>query len=194
VIRVSVSDLDQYAWYRDHEDFPLSELLKRLRREEEPSEAMLAGTAFHTVLENIGECELNMIDQDGFTFEFVLDAEIALPDIRELKIEQQINGVNLVGKVDAIEGFKVHDHKLTGRFDPERYANAMQWKAYLYLFGASVFQYNVFEHRQDRKTGVYRVVDFHKLTLYRYDGLDDDVRSAVNEYRDFALEHLEKAA
>lgn len=190
-LRVSVTDLDQLRYFRSS-DMELAELLARLRKEAPPSEAMLAGTAFHTILENAGLGELTEVAQDGFTFRFDLDAEIALPRIRELKLEKvyMIDGVTvtLVGKVDALEGLTVYDHKTTSRFDAETYADAIQWRAYLDMFGANRFVYNVFETTQ--KDDVRIVKDFHPLTFYRYPMLSADVLAALTDFVGFAREFL----
>lgn len=197
-MRVSVTDIEQLAYYRRTEDMPLADLLRRLRREDPPSPQMAVGTAFHAFLEHAGECEVDTVEQDGFIFDFSnLDAEIALPEIRELKVEREIvDGVTVVGKVDAAEGKRVEDHKTSNRFDPERYQDSIQWKAYLTLLEANEFIYNVFVIYAPTKAmpdNLYRVMEFHRLPLYRYPGMDEDVRRAVTEYRDFARRYLEAA-
>lgn len=190
-MRISVTELDQLAYFRNS-DMELSELLARLRRETPPTEAMAAGTAFHTILENAGECELDEVTQDGFTFRFELEAELSLPRIRELKLEKPyfIDGieVTLVGKVDALNGKTVYDHKTTSRFDAEKYMDAIQWRAYLDMFGADRFIYNVFEVAD--KQGVRVVRDFHPLTFYRYPSLPQDVFEALSDFVGFARQHL----
>lgn len=188
-MRLSVSDIDSLRYYQANETMPIEELLKRLRREQGPTEAMAAGTALHSILEDADECELTMIERDGFTFSFNIDDEVELPDIRELKAEAKLGDVTLVGKVDAIEGLTVYDHKLTDRYDPERFMDAMQWRCYLSIFGCDKFVYNVFEGRQDRN-GIYQINSFHKLPLYRYPSMEDDVRKAVADFRSFAAEHM----
>src|SRR5690606_28161709 len=86
---------------------------------------------------------------DGFTFSFDTDAEIDLPPLREMKATMQIDIggtlVTLVGKVDAIHGKRIDDHKFTAKFDPDRYLDSYQWRVYLEIFGADVFRWNIFE-------------------------------------------------
>ena len=193
MLRVSVTDLDQLRWYRNSEDMELGTLLRRLRREEPPSEAMAAGKAFHSILEHAGECELSSVEQDGFVFQFDMDGEIDLSPIRELKAERvyTVGGmdVELVGVVDGITGTMVEDHKLTARFNVETYTDSLQWRCYLDMFDAASFRYNIFEARQDRD-GIYVVYGYHFMTFYRYPGLRDDVERAVADFAQFAAEYL----
>jgi hypothetical protein len=196
-MRISVSDLDQLRYYKDSE-MELSDLLARLRRETPPTREMQAGTALHKFLdlsENGGDIE--QIDVDGFRFRFELDGEIALPQIRELKAlkEYDINGqaVTLVGKVDALNGLTVYDHKLSASFDAERYTDALQWRAYLVIFGAKQFTYNVFVGGEEAKTGEWKIREFHQVSFYTYPGIERDILKAVTEYVQFANQHLVQA-
>lgn len=197
-MRVRVTDVDQLRYYLRSEDMPLEDLLRRLRREEPPSDKMRAGTAFHAVLENAAHGgELDAVEHDGFWFRFELDAEIALPDVKELlgRKEYLIDGypVTLSGKVDAIHGLTVYDHKLTGRWDAESYADAFQWRAYLSMFGGQHFTYNVFVGREEARTGDWVIREYHPITFHRYDGLEEDVRRDLRIFVDFAREYLQTA-
>jgi hypothetical protein len=140
-MRISVTELDAYRRYRDQEDVELEQLLLQLRKLEPPSQAMLAGKAFHYVLEHAkpGE-ELTTAKVDDFTFRFQLDCALELPRVRELKGEivvmTSVGPVTLVGVVDGLDG-PVIDYKLTSRFEAERYADSYQWRCYLLMFGMS---------------------------------------------------------
>lgn len=196
-MRVSVSNVDAYLRYKRNEDVTLDDLLAQLRRETPPTENMLAGTAFHKLLEGADIGEIHDAVVDGFTFRIDVDAEIFLPKLREIKgvCLYDIGGtqVDLVGIVDTLDGVTVSDHKLTGRFDPERYTDAFQWRAYLSMFGADRFIYNVFTARKDID-GVWVVSAFDRFPLYRYPALDADVRRMLTEYVHFAMNHLEEKA
>lgn len=48
--------------------------------------------------------------------------------------------------------FMVIDHKLTSRYDPERYFNSWQWRAYLTITGKDKFRYQVFECSDIKET------------------------------------------
>lgn len=199
-MRVSVSDIDQLRYYRQTEDMPLEDLLARLRREIPPTRQMLAGTAFHDLLEHSGDVELTHCERNGFRFSFDMERELVLPEVREIKAEKiyRMHGIDvtLVGKVDAIDGVTVYDHKLTSRYDAERYANSFQWRCYLDIFKCSRFVYNVFVAKDEGQ--FFRVRDFETLPLYAYPGMADDVRSELAAFVEFAMTHLpeklEKAA
>ena len=193
MIRVSVTDLEQYRYYCDSEDMELETLLSRLRRSEEKSPEMLRGIAFHEVLENLGPCEIDVIEHGGFRFRFDMEGELSLPKIRELKAEKeyQVNGetVVLVGKVDAMKGFEVHDHKLTKTIDAENYTDSLQWRCYLDMFGAKKFIYNVFQGYEDR-TGDIVIKDFQTFPFFDYPEMKRDISTALNGFIKFAKTHL----
>src|SRR5690606_6643008 len=111
MIRLSVTDLDGYLYWLGNEAAELSELITRLRGQEEPTVQMRAGRAFHKVFEESKAGEIQTIAADGFTFDFAIDRDIAVPDVRELKGEivlpTHVGPVTLVGKVDALNGATV---------------------------------------------------------------------------------------
>lgn len=183
MIRMSVTEIDGYRWWKSQEDSPLDVLLARLRRQEEPTQAMMAGRAFHKVLENANIGELYSVEMDGFRFRFELDGEMALPPIRELKgeivIPTSVGDVTLVGVVDGMNGRRVRDYKLTERFDAEKYADSYQWRSYLPMFGCNQFTYDVFVAKVDSDDGEYIVHDYQPLTFYAYDGMANDVKLEV---------------
>ncbi|MCB2080936.1 MAG: hypothetical protein KDE55_24950, partial [Novosphingobium sp.] len=192
-LRVSATDIDALRYYRDSEDGDLSELLARLRREAPPTEAMLAGTALHKALETAADGTVKGFAADGFTFSFETEAEVDLPAIREMKAtrEYEIGGclVTLVGKVDALHGKRIDDHKFTSRFDPERFLNSYQWRIYLDIFDADEFRWNVFEGRESASKN-YLITGVHPLTMYRYPGMADDIARALRAYVEFAWHFL----
>lgn len=182
MIRLSVTDLDSYLYWRESEDMDLEALLKRLRGEEPPTPAMMAGRAFHKLFEESEPGDLRAASVDDFDFVFALDCEIAIPEVRELKGEIALatpsGPVTLVGKVDALHGMTVHDFKLTERFDAERYADSYQWRSYLTMFNASTFVYDVFVGRyDDERVTVY---DYHRLKFHAYPGMRADVEREVS--------------
>jgi hypothetical protein len=191
-VRISVTELDAYRRYRDNEDAELETLLSQLRKQEPPTRAMLAGKALHSILEKAGPGDLHVAEQDGFRFTFKVDCELALPAVREIKGDIKLytttEPITLVGVVDALEGLTVHDHKLTARFDAERYADSYQWRCYLVMFGGRKFIYNVFVGDEDADG--FTVYDFHQLPLYAYPGMHDDVQREVSEFAAFIALHL----
>lgn len=196
-LRVSATDIDAYRRYLNppipEMEIELADLLAQLRRQEPPTEAMLAGTALHAILERATDGEFTTVAIDGYTFDFDCDCEIKLPRIREIKgtRDYEIDGctVTLVGKVDAIHGRRIEDHKFTSRYDAERFLSSYQWRIYLDVFEADEFRWNVFEGREVEPQ-TYRIFGFHQLGAHRYPGMGDDVRREVGAFLDFARQHL----
>lgn len=196
-LRLSATDVDAYRRYL-HPPIPdmeidLDELLAQLRRQEPPTEAMLAGTALHAALEKAEAGDYSRLEANGYTFDLDIDGAIDLPEIREIKgTRDYILGdcvVTLVGKVDAIHGRRIEDHKFTSRYDAERFLGSYQWRIYLEVFGADEFRWNVFEG-SEREPKSYRIYGFHQIRMHRYPGMGEDVVSEVEDFVDFARAHL----
>lgn len=190
MIRISATNLEAFRRFKVEPDASLDDFLAYLRRETPPTPAMAAGVAFHKVLELAGEQELDIVEQDGYRFDFRLDAEISLPALREVKIERvkiiDSVPVTLVGVVDAMEGKTIYDHKLTGRVDAESYTDSMQWRCYLDWFDSDRFVYNLFEkYAPERDPGLIVVKSFTPIAFYRYPGMADDVLREVRDFIEF---------
>lgn len=193
-IRLSASDLDAYRRFRANEDAELADLIAHLRRETPPSEAMEAGTALHAALEIADPgAEFERMEANGYTFDMQIEGEIDMPAIRERKETREFmigrTLATLVGKVDAIHGQRIEDHKFTGRFDPERFMASMQWRVYLTIFGANEFRWNIFEGREIAPKH-YVISAFHQLRMHRYPGMERDVEHEVAQFIEFARCHL----
>lgn len=192
-LRVSTTEIDLLRRFYDEEDADLADLVRQLRRLMPSTEAMEAGSALHKALETAEPGDHKGFEQDGFTFSFETDVAIQLPAIREMKAtatyEIEDTTVTLVGKVDAIHGRKVFDHKFTARFDADRYLDSYQWRIYLDLFGADAFQWNIFVAIESAPRN-YLIRDFHNLTMHRYPGMREDVERALADFVRFARFHL----
>jgi len=187
-VRISATNLESFRRWRDDSDADMAELLAYLRRQTPPSQAMAAGSAFHKVLElaSYGDV-LERVERDGFTFQFDVEGEFCLPQIRELKLETRrvVGGepVTLVGVVDTLEGRRADDHKLTARPDAENYAPSAQWRCYLDWFDCDVFQYNLFHgYNPAGDPGLYIIKDVVEVQFCRYPSLADDVEALVSEF------------
>lgn len=183
MIRLSVSDLESYRYWKDSDDSDFAALVAKLRHLEPPTKAMEAGRAFAEFFEHVQAGEVEQASIDGWTFGFELEEEITVPEVRELKAEMHFDTpsgpVTLVGKVDSLDGLTIHDQKLTERFDAERYLDSLQWRAYLLMFGAETFVYDIF---LGQYTGRFvRVHEYHRVPFYVYPNLRDDVQRAVEE-------------
>ncbi len=193
MIRLSVTEVDGFLYWKQSDE-GLDALLARLTGQVEPTVQMQAGKAFHKIFENATEGEITETTVDGFTFDFAFSGDVSIspPVIRELKgellLSTPVGPVVLVGKVDALNGRTVHDYKLTERFDAERYADSFQWRAYLLMFGATTFVYDVFQARYDeRRITVY---DYHHLKFHSYPDIRGDVVREVSELAEIITKHL----
>ena len=191
-MRVHVTDLDQLLWFRRIESMTTEELISRLRRESPPNRAMAMGTAWHAILENPPDDELLAVERDGFNFLIECDADIELPQIREIRAEKTyvVDGVSvtLTGGCDGITGNVVTDHKLTARPDPEKYLDSYQWRAYLDIYGADVFEYILY-HASDKDDQVI-IRDVVPFRFYRYPGMASDLEAGIRDFVEFAKAHL----
>jgi hypothetical protein len=136
------------------DDMELAELIARLKHLMPSSEAMEAGTALHKALELAEPASSKGFEADGFTFSFETDAEIDLPPSARSRRPATTSSttcvVTLVGKVDAIHGKRIDDHKFTAKFDPDRYLDSYQWRLYLEVFDADDVP---LEHLRGRRVG-----------------------------------------
>lgn len=168
----------------DGDEEPTLDELVRMLTTDEPSEAMMAGTAFHAALEKAQHGEHSEFSANGYRFELP-DAEIELPEIREMRAFKVYDGLSVSGKVDCLNGTVVHDHKTTSRVDLERYMEGCQWRFYLDIFEANTFRWNIFEIKE-LEPKVYRVSPPQILTAYRYPELSTDCHRHASEYLEFA--------
>lgn len=193
MIRLSVTDLDKYRYWLDNDEVELEDFLRDLRGQREETTQMLAGKAFHQMLELADESEIYAQEVNGYRFVFAIEDELALPPIRELKGEyliQTASGpVTLVGKVDALRGVTVHDYKLTERFDAERYVDSYQWRAYLLMFQARRFVYDVFVGKYNDDNSVW-IHDYHRFPVEAYPNMEADVHRAVSGLAEIVVKHV----
>lgn len=173
--------------FEGQEEPSVDDLVHRITTDE-PSEAMMAGTAFHKAIELAQDGEHDAFEANGYRF-ILPNAELALPAIREMRAYGDYGALTVTGQVDAIAGRVVFDHKTTGRFDPERYLDGCQWKFYLDLFEADEFQWNVFVIKE-LEPQVYQVAAPQILKAYRYPGMRADCELLAADYLDFARKFL----
>lgn len=185
-----VSEIETFRRWRSDEDATPEDLVARLT-DFQPSEPMLAGTAFHKALELAEPGEYETLEANGYTFLLPHDCAIALPAIRELRCFGQYGPLRVTGQVDCLYGKRVEDHKTTAYFGADGYWEGCQWRFYLDLFGADVFRWNVFELTPDRKRErTYTVKPPHILEQCRYPGLHTDCMKLAGEFYEFAERHM----
>lgn len=192
-MRISVSDLESFRYWKANEDLGLGFLITRLRHEDPPTPAMEAGRAFAKMFERARAGNVDEVTVDGWTFDFsALNQTIALPEVRELKAEEVFQTpsgpVTLVGMVDSLDGTTVRDQKLTERWDAERYLDSLQWRAYLVMFKAQRFVYDVFQGRYDDKR--VTIYGYEAMPFFAYPKMRADVQQAVEELADIIATHL----
>lgn len=189
-----VSAIETFRRWREDEDQDVADLVTRLT-DFQPTENMLAGTAFHKALEDATDGAYDTLEANGYTF-LLPDAEIALAEIRELRAYGRFGPLAVTGQVDALHGKRVEDHKTTASFRPDGYLEGCQWRFYLDIFGADVFRWNVFEIAPTKEPKTYTVKPPHLLEQYRYPGLHDDCMALAADFYAFAATHLtqQKAA
>lgn len=192
IARVSnIEALRQFKAWRplfDGQEEPTVEDLVKFITTDEPTEAMLIGTAFHKALEVAQYGEHAEFTANGYLF-LLPDCELQLPQIREMRAYGEYGDLTVTGQVDAVDGRRVTDHKTTSRFDPERYLDGCQWRFYCDLFGADEFVWNIFEVKEvDPK--VIQVSAPHVLKAYRYPEMRADCERLAADYLEFARAHL----
>lgn len=193
-MRARVSNVEAFRQWQhwtplndDDVEPTIDDLVRRITVDP-PTDAMLAGTAFHKALELAAFGEHENLSANGYTFAFP-DAEIEMPEIRELRVSKDYGALKVSGKADCVLGRVIIDHKSTSRFDPERYLDGYSWRYYLDLFGADEFRWNVFVIRE---TGhrTYSVAAPQVLNCYRYPEMGKDCADLAGEYLEFATAHL----
>jgi hypothetical protein len=192
-----VSNVEAFRQWETDEDAELQPLLDKLAGTFQPSDAMLAGTAFHKALE-LAEADAEELQANGLRFRFAHPCEVELSPVRELRASKtyHVDGEPIVisGQVDQLDGRRIDDHKTTGRFDADRYLAGYQWRLYLDIFGADVFRWNVFEIAAGEDADLYMVNAMHRLQQYRYPELGADCQALVERFARFVREHVGQPA
>lgn len=183
-----VSSIQQFRkWQADEEQTP-HDLVERLTCFE-PSEPMLAGTAFHKALETAHPGEHSLLQANGYTFH-LLGGELELPKLRELRAFKTYPcGLQVTGCVDVLNALRIDDHKTTGRLDWERYLEGYEWRFYLDLFGAKYFRWNVFEISEVGRHE-YDVKPPQLFEQHRYPGMERDCERVAEDFHNFALRFM----
>lgn len=194
MIRLSVSDIDGYLYWRENEESPLDQFVTRLWGYQAETLNMRAGKALKTLFSRSQAGDVGSTTVDGVQFDFDVDQEIALPPMLERYGERvfstRAGPVRLAGKVDAVEGQIVTLFKLTEKFDAESITDSYTWRCYLSLFDVSQVNYHVFVGKYDRDGSAHvTVTDYNKLSVYAYPDMVADVHEAVSGLAAIAVEY-----
>lgn len=200
MMRLSVTDLESMRYFRTAEDASLDKLLLDLAHVSAPTPKMEAGRAMAKFFEaaQVGSI-VDGSKVDGWTLCFDMDAEIDLPSVREMKVEQEYSTpsgpVTLVGKVDGFHGITVRDQKLTESLDAEgRYVDSLQWRAYLAMLGAQRFIYDVFVGKVVPEEKTILIREYHRLPFYSYPDMQADVSRAVADLAEIVARYQPQIA
>lgn len=148
-----------------------------------------AGNACHNLFERAKFDTLSGVYRvDGWNIVLPTDdIELSYPDCREQWLGMTINGIKILGKVDAINALSIHDLKFTSNLDIEKYVNSYQWKMYLIGAGLDKMVYDVFEIKVDDNINQVHIKNYHKLELFRYENMETEVIAILDDYLDFLL-------
>lgn len=190
---VRVTQLDRFRIWMEDEELGMDWLLPTLLGEQEETEPMKVGTAFHKGMESVeaGQEVATML-ADGYRFDFACgDCELLLPTIRESEFSRRYGDIRVVGHVDGIIGNSIIDYKTCTQFDADRYMASYQWRFYLDLSECDSFVYQVFVIKGFGPPDCYSVVAAHTLKQFRYPELHTDCENLVRRYSEIVLAHQE---
>ena len=199
--RFSATTLESYRYWWDwapNSAQSAREFADRLTYGFAPNNAMTAGTAFHEWLERVlsgdAESHANACSETGYTFSINSDVDIEIPRpvIQEKRFERDIDIggeiVGITGKMDAIDIYGVQEYKTSAKPPKiERYTGSLQYRIYLWLTDLDRFDYYLFQFHEKVSDPPQhlKVIRCDTMTLYRYAGIEDDIRYWARRVADF---------
>lgn len=196
---LSPSKIDGYIQYQSglnykREEYTTEAFIDKLLKLEPQSSRHKAdaGNVCHSLIER---AKFTTLEGDYLVDNWLItspkhDIELSYPDCREQWLRLKIEGIEILGKVDGINSTSIHDLKFTSKVDFEKYINSYQWKMYLLGSGLNKMVYDVFEVKVHDTLNQVEIKDYHKLELYRYSAMEQEVINVLHEYVDllYALE------
>lgn len=181
IVRVSAIE-DWHWWQNSGLDWQWF-----LDKDRSANEKMRAGTALHSFLEQGSEGEYPQGRVGDYIFVFDCDCQIAIPKMREVRAYRKYGDLTVTGKTDALDGKRISDYKLIidHQVEGEQYMDSYQWRYYLDLFGADIFDYVIFEAHEEPSNDECRYIrihEVHKITQYRYPELHRDCANLAAEF------------
>ena len=182
--------------YGTHDDF-----VRTISGTVEENEAMRLGTAVHRVLELYNntdkhptayECSGHIIDGESIANAGSFLTPLWLREVRATKtVDGSPYNVTITGATDVVLGNVIVDHKTTLKAIDDRkiqaYEASMQWRVYLWLFGATDFYFNLLQWRE--ASGVWFLTDREHIHCTAYEGMEADVMSCLLRMLDYCAEH-----
>jgi hypothetical protein len=185
-MRISATTLEAFRLYLTEDWMDEDALLDTIKGVFVPTPAMLAGRAYHSVLETPETYRVpNGYLCDGYQFDdATMQPMLDIIDRRgvfEVKTTKELEDVTLVAQADQLCGAHLHEFKTTGYFDIEKYTTSMQWRVMALLFEPLAIHYHV-ASLDDHGNGVVtlRTPPDH-FSLYPYAELANDVRALLRE-------------
>lgn len=191
MISASVTLLEAFRWWSES-DLPWEWFVAQNLTPREPTQAMRAGSALHTALETAPEGEFLTLSADGFTFVFEDSLECSLPVARhaEIPCQKKYGELTVRGRVDRIDGTLIRDYKFrVGSLDADKAEDLMgsyQWRFYLDMMQADVFEYVVFEASETSDPSAYVIRNVATLRQMRYPDMATDCLRLAFKYEDAA--------
>lgn len=197
MLRVSTTTLEAYRRLLTNEYAVEAELVAQVQGKPfAPSWQMQAGSAWDRLLsyeeaesvEEVGNthCAVHMGDFSFHAEQLYQATRHCGPGLWQVKNNLEVfttwGPVNLVGVADQMHGLKIQENK--AKFstpDARDYEQSLQWRLYLWLFGASSVRYNLFYFR-DPKDGYCELTDILTFCFFPYADLEADCRSWLNDF------------
>ena len=191
------TQVEQYRRYMESEYISFDDMVATLSGTVEENEAMRFGTNVHHAIDRMyhgkGNVLCDLLDTDSLQHNVDHIGKYAMT---ELMTTRQVAGnadsrIMLRGTADAVSGNKIIDFKTTQSSISERkiqgYQDSMQWKCYLWLFGAATFEFVI--QQWSEKGGIWAIVDEQIVRCDAYAGMERDVERMVLSLHGFATLH-----
>jgi hypothetical protein len=192
-LRISATTLDLYRlWLEPNQEWcQEADLIAAIRGEVTPSPAMELGKAVHAIVEEPDQYRVPhgyACCGYGFSDE-TLAPLLALYDrhgVPEVKATLELDGCTLVAQADLLAGTSIHEFKTTGSytFDPQKYADAYQWRVMSLIFDPQAIHYHVVS-LDDHGNTVVEIRWIESFTVYPYPELREDVRALLASFRGY---------
>lgn len=192
-MRISTTTLESFRLYMEMDWMTEEKLLDSIKGVFVPTPQMMAGSAYHKILEAPDAFRQTdgayVCEGRRFPSSSVLPAleliDLAGPcELKETKV-YRIGGrdVTVVAQVDQLLRSWIIERKTKwSPFDYAGYADSFQWRFYLDIFdGASGVCYQVFCMDED-KDGSYTLGDIHTMRFYPYVGMRTDLTELLEQF------------
>lgn len=186
-MRVRVTTLESFRVLLTEEYGSEEELIESIRRGQEAPPAnwkMACGTAFHAILadphalDTTDEPEFRIREGDySFQAGDVDAAKVHVgPGVCEVPGSLLVGDVLLTGTCDRMQGLTIRDAKCKFTTpDARDYEHSLQWRAYLLIFGAEQFLYDLFAFSEPDEVGFCRLREIVTFGFWRYPDMEADV-------------------